>query len=333
MIAAVCRWLGAVLGPLSIALAVGGGAQAVEFKTITIKVGYGPGGGFDQSSRLVARHLGRFLPGNPDIVVQNVPGGGSLKLTKMMLGSEPADGSVIASVSEGIPLAPILDPDNAGFDPLAIQWIGALAKEPSICAVSKSTGIDTIDKFLAGDLLLGATARSSHGYLMSALVKNGLKAKFTIVTGFDGTAEVGLAMERGEVAGYCGVSYYNVSDRLDRVNVIGTFGEGRLREMPNVPRFSDRISDPVLRNAAQLVESTRAFHLPLLVPPATPAETVETLRHAYVEMTKDPAFLADAAKLSDLVVDVTTGEEIHALIERDFALGPAVFEVARDLVK
>ena len=106
-------------------------AQAVEFQTITIKVGYGAGGGYDQTSRLIARHLGRFLPGQPNIIVQNVPGGGSLKLTKMLVGSEPADGSVIASISEAMFYAPILDPENATFDPLALQWIGSLVDDPA----------------------------------------------------------------------------------------------------------------------------------------------------------------------------------------------------------
>ena len=125
--------------------------MAFDAKQITVKVGYGAGGTYDLSSRLVARYLGDHLAGKPDIVVQNVPGGGSLKLTKLMLAGEPADGSVLASISPAMAFAPLLDPDNVDFDPLSIVWLGSLSSEPAYCATSKASGIDTIEKFLSGD--------------------------------------------------------------------------------------------------------------------------------------------------------------------------------------
>jgi tripartite-type tricarboxylate transporter receptor subunit TctC len=308
-------------------------AQATEFKTVTLKVGYGAGGNYDLTSRLVARHLGRFLPGNPAVVVQNVPGGGSLKLTKMMLGSEPADGSVIASVSEAMPFAPVLDPANADFDPLSMQWIGSLSKEPSICITTKSSGIDTMDKFLQSEFLLGASGKSSLTYILSAMVKNGLGAKFGIVTGFDGIAEITVAGQRGEVAGVCALVYHNVSDQLDAFNVIGRFGSGTIAAAPTLPRFSDQIKDSVTHQAAVLIESSRNFHLPLMAPPGTPKEALDTLRKAYVDMSKDPEFLADAAKLGDLTINITTGEEISKFVAEQLKADPAVFEAARNLAK
>ncbi|CCV10373.1 hypothetical protein [Mesorhizobium sp. STM 4661] len=316
-----------------IAFAMGLQAQAAEFTTVTIKVGYGAGGNYDLTSRLVARHLGRFLPGNPSVLVQNVPGGGSLKLTKMMLGSEPADGSVIASVSEAMPFAPVLDPANADFDPLSMQWIGSLSKEPSICITTKSSGIDTMEKFLQSDFLLGASGKSSLTYIFAALVKNGLNAKFKIVTGFDGSAEIMVASQRGEVAGVCALVYYNVADKPGEFNVIGRFGAGTIPAAPTLPQFSDQIKDPVIRQAAVLIESSRDFHLPLIVPPGTPRETLDILRKAYVDMSKDPEFLADAAKLGSLSLDITTGEEITKLVADQLKADPAVLEAARNLVK
>ncbi|RWE44596.1 MAG: hypothetical protein EOS78_01945 [Mesorhizobium sp.] len=322
-------------GPLflvaGLALAMCAQAQAVEFKTITIKVGYGPGGGYDQTSRLIARHFSRFLPGNPDIVVQNVPGGGSLKLTKMVLGSEPADGSVIASVSEAMSYAPVLDPQNANFDPLALQWIGSLVNEPTYCLTAKSSGIDTMDKFLQSEFLIGATGKSSVTYIFAALVKNGLKAKFKIVTGFDGTADIELAMQRGEIAGMCGVSSYHISGNT--LNLIGTFGSGTAVSEEKLQRFSDKIEDPKVREAVALIETTLQFHHPLVVPPGTPKETVEALRTGYMEMVRDPAFLADIGKLSEMTVNATSGEDISRLVSKQLKVGPDVFEAARNLVK
>ncbi|MEO5755327.1 MAG: hypothetical protein ABIQ51_00575 [Mesorhizobium sp.] len=308
-------------------------AQAVEFKTLTIKVGYGAGGNYDLTSRMVARHLGQFLPGNPDIIVQNVPGGGSLKLTKMMLGSEPADGSVIASVGEAMPFAPVLDSANANFDPLSMQWVGALSSEPCLCLTTKSSGIDTVEKFLAGDFLMGASGRSSSSYIIAAMVKNGLHAKFGIVTGFEGSADITLAAQRGEVAGFCAQAYYSIADQLADFNLIGTFGPGTVTAAPALLRFSTQIKDPVMRKAAELIESSRSFYLPLFAPPGTPKETLDTLRKAYVEMSKDPDFLADAAKLNGLSIKVTTGEEIAARVAEQLKADPAVFEAARNLVK
>ncbi|MFA6156937.1 Bug family tripartite tricarboxylate transporter substrate binding protein [Mesorhizobium sp.] len=308
-------------------------AQATEFKTVTIKVGYGPGGGYDQTSRIIARHIGRYLAGNPDIVVQNVPGGGSLKLTKMVLGSEPADGSVVAAVSEAMSYAPVLDPANANFDPLALQWIGSLVNEPAYCVTTKSSGIDTIDKFLQSDFLIGSTGKSSVTYIFAAMVKNGLNARFKVVTGFDGTADIQLAMQRGEIAGMCGVSSYNISGNRDTLNLIGTFGPGTVRGEEKLERFTARIEDPKVQEAATLIESTLHFHHPLVAPPGTPKDAVEAFRTAYGQMVKDPEFLADIGKLGEMSVNATSGEDISQLVWQQQAVGPDVFEAARNLVK
>ena len=308
-------------------------AQAVEFKTITIKVGYGAGGNYDLSSRLIARHLGRFLPGHPDIIVQNVPGGGSLKLTKMMLGSEPADGSVIASVSEAMPFAPTFDPANANFDPLTMQWIGALSSEPCLCVTSKASGIDTAEKFLTQEFLIGASGKNSLSYIAAAMVKNGLNAKFGIVTGFEGSADILVASQRGEVAGLCALPYYGIADKLDQFNILGTIGPGTVAAAPTLPRFSEQIKDPLTRRAAEFIEFSRGFYLPLMAPPGIPRDTLDALRKAYVDMSKDPDFLADAVKMGGITVDITPGEEIAARVAQELKADPAVFEAARNLLK
>ncbi|MER9404791.1 hypothetical protein NKI36_12090 [Mesorhizobium caraganae] len=305
-------------------------AQAVEFQTITIKVGYGAGGGYDQTSRLIARHLGRFLPGQPNIIVQNVPGGGSLKLTKMLVGSEPADGSVIASISEAMFYAPILDPENATFDPLALQWIGSLVDDPAYCLTSKQSGIDTMEKFLQSDFLIGATGKNSTTYIFAALAKNGMKAKYKIVTGFDGTADIELAMQRGEIAGMCGVSSSLLRSDRAAINIIGTFGQGGSGATPSI---SAAIGDPTARQAADLIESALHIHHPLVAPPGVPKETVDALRKAYSAMVVDAGFLADATKLGDLTLNPTSGEAISQLVAQQLKATPAVFAAARELVK
>ena len=308
--------------------------QAQELKTVTIKVGFGAGGGYDLSSRLIAQHLGRFLPSHPEIIVQNVTGGGSLKLTKMMLGSEPTDGSVIAAVSSGMAFAPKLDPVNADFDPAAIQWVGSLVKEPSLCITSKASGIDTMEKFLAGDFLVGASGKSALTYLVAAVVKNGLGAKFGIVTGFEGQADIELAIQRGEVAAECGIAYYSIQSKhlLDSFNLIGQFGAAKIKGQESLVRFSQEISDPVNRKGAEFLETAREFHLPMMAPAGTPPETMKMLRDAYVEMSKDPEFLKGAA-LIGLDVDVTDGQAIDDLVKAQLSVPPDVLEAARKLAQ
>lgn len=321
-------------GLLAIALVVSSGIAAGA-ATITLKVGYGAGGTYDLSSRMLAQFLGKYLPGNPDIVVQNVPGGGSLKLTKLMLGSEPADGSVIGSIGPAMAFAPVLDPENADFDSSSIVWLGSLSREPGFCITSKASGIDTMQKFLTSEFHIGASARNSATYQQAALALHGLGAKFDIVTGFDGVPEIELAIERGELAGHCSASANDLIKRglADHFNIIGAFGTQASPEFPDVPRFSSLIADPTVKAAAEMIESIRDVNYPLMVPPGTPADTVETLRSAYSSATSDPEFIAAVAASGELKLEPTSGAEMSAIIAGHLGADPAVIEAARKLVE
>jgi tripartite-type tricarboxylate transporter receptor subunit TctC len=312
-----------------------GTAQAFEVKQITLKVGYGAGGTYDLSSRLLARYLPDYLPGKPEIVVENVPGGGSLKLAKLMLGSEPADGSVIAAIGPSIAFASKLDPDNVDLDTSGIVWLGALSKEPAFCATSKASGIDTMEKFLTGDFHIGASAKNSQTYQLAAVAKHGLNAKFDIVTGFAGVPEIELAMERGEIAGHCSVSASDLHKRgaLDAYNLIGRLGSGTAAGVEDVPRLTAAIADPTLRKGAEFVEAARDINYPLMAPPGTPAETVKILRDAYTAAVNDPRFIKEAADMGEFALSPTSGEEMTAIIKHQLETGDEVISAARALVQ
>lgn len=302
---------------------------------MTIKVGAGPGGGFDLSARLVARYLDRFLPGNPAIVVQNVPGGGGLRLATLMTGAEPNDGSVIASNNFSNALAPVLEPENASFDPLALQWIGALSRDQHFCIVMKDTGIETLEQFLEGSFALGATSRGSATHMLAALVKNGLDARFSIVTGFQGIADIGLAMQRGEIAGYCGISHssFMTSGLVESVNVIGYFGALEVDGYTGLPRFSALIEDPFKREAAEFIETPLDFHFSFAAPEGTAPDILATLRDAFDRMAADPEFIAEAESTNNLVVRFTPGAEMEAAFTARLSADPAMFEAARALLQ
>jgi hypothetical protein len=157
-----------------------------------------------------------------------------------------------------------------------------------------------------------------------------MKARYKIVTGFEGTADIELAMQRGEIAGMCGVSSSLLRSDRDTINIIGMFGQGG---SGSAPSLTQTIADPTARQAADLLESALHIHHPLVAPPGTPKETLDTLRKAYTEMASDPGFLAEATKLGDLTVKPTSGEAISELVAQRLKATPAVFAAARELVK
>lgn len=310
-------------------------ALAFDARTVTIKVGFGAGGSYDMASRLVARHIGRFLPGNPGVIVQNVPGGGSMRLTQLMLGAEPADGSVIGFVASSMAYAPLLDPANAAYDPLGLKWIGSLARGENMCVLLRPSGIDTIGKFVNEKFLLGASGKNSTTYILAALARNTLGAKFGIITGFDGVADIELAMHRGEIAGHCVASPGDL-DRNDlraRVHTIVGFGSKDLQGYESLPRLRELIDDPMMRKAIELVEAGVDHSLPLVAPVGTPPETVAVLRAAFDAMVVDPAFVEDAGRVSDFILQPASGAVLEDIIRANFASDPATFEAARNLVK
>lgn len=310
-------------------------AWAFDARVVTIKVGYGAGGGYDMAARLVSRHIGRFLPGNPDVIVQNVPGGGSMRLTQLMLGAEPTDGSVIGAIGAGMAYAPSLDPSGASYDPLDLGWLGSLARGENMCIVARSTGVDTVEKFVGEDFLVGASGRSSATYVLAALARNSLNARYRIVTGFDGVADIEFAMQRGEIAGHCVASSGDIemNQLHDQVHVLVRFGSADIAGYESVERLRNLVQDPQLREAASFVESSVEYDFPFVTPAGTPARTVAVLREAFDAMVVDPDFVEDAGRIGDMVLNPTSGPELERIIREKLASDPKIFEIARDLVK
>lgn len=315
--------------------AFGSPASAFDAGTVAIKVGYGAGGSYDGAARLVSRHIGRFLPGNPEIIVQNFPGGGSMKLMQLLLGAEPTDGSVVGAVGAGIAYLPTLDPSTASFDPLELGWIGSLGQGENMCVVNRAANLGTLAAFTGEDFLMGASGRGSSTYVLAALARNALGARFRIVTGFDGVADIDLAMQRGEIAGHCVASSGDLqtTDLGERVDVVLRFGAGTIAGYENVPRLRDLIGDADLRDAAGVVEASVDYEFPYVLPAGTPEETVEIFRRAFDEMVASPEFIEDAARFHDVVLRPTSGSELETIIEKNTTMDAAVLETARTLVK
>lgn len=308
------------------------GLAAAE--TLTIRVGYGPGGSYDEAARLLADHIGKHLPGTTETVVENVPGAGSLKLAKMVMASPETDGSQIATVSSALALLPVFNPDSTDFDPRKVHYLISMTNSASYCITPKASGIDSLDAFLTQDFKVGATGKDSTTYTYPAAIKNALGAKYDVVTGFESASEVDLAMERGEIGARCGIGLTTLSkgDMMDRFNVIVELSPTPKNEIAGVPFLLDRAPDEATRTALQLVVSSGTVHLPFIAPPATSDAALATLRTAFDALAADADFKAAAAAQGFELI-TTSGAEVEALIDGFLATDPAVQEQARALVQ
>jgi tripartite-type tricarboxylate transporter receptor subunit TctC len=320
---------------LSIALAFSmSTALAVQADTVSIKVGYAPGGSFDLVSRLVADHLGAFLPSNPEVIVENVPGAGSLKVAKMLMADPATDGMVLGSINSALALLPILEPENTDFDPTKAHYIATMSTESSYCITPKSTGIETFDQFLQSGAKVGATGKASSTYSYPAAIKAAFGANIEIVTGFEGSAEIDLAMERGDLQGRCGISAANLveADMLTRYNVLGEIGTTPSALGPKAEFILDKVTDPATKAALTLIFSAADIHHPFVVAPATSPERVAELREAFDAMVADPGF-QDDAKTRGLLIGYRSGAEVDAVIAGLLATDPAIKDLAHQMVQ
>lgn len=316
------------------ALVAAAASAAAAQDRITLQVGYSPGGSYDMMARVVADHLGAHLEGSPQVLVENVPGAGSLKLARLFAETAPADGSQLASVSSALALTPVFEPENPQFDPRSVRYVAAMSSEASFCVTHKSSGIDTFEAFLASDAKVGSTGKSSSTYTYPAAIKAAFGASFDIVTGFEGGEEIDLAMERGDIQARCGISVTSLrqGDLLDRVNVIAELSPVRKGTFEGATFALDALEDPARRAALELVFSSAMIHHPIIVPGGTPEDVLAALRAAVEATAADPAFLAEAERRG-IEVTVTPGAEVEARIAGFAATDPAVQEMARQFVQ
>lgn len=283
---------------------------------IVFQVGYSPGGSYDANARLAAAHLGRFLPGNPEIVVENVPGAGSLKLARQTLAADNSGGGTIATVSSALALRPVFEPESEDFDPRDVPYIAAMSSVASYCVTLKSSGIDTLDQLLSDpDNKVGATGKGSTTYTYPAALRGALGGQFQIITGFKGGAEILLAMERGEVHARCGIGI-NTILRLgmeETHNIIAELAPEPTGEMEGPVFALDLAPTPEARAAMHLVFGPGAIHHPVIAAPSTPPEMVEALRDAFVAMHEDPQYQAENLAQNRFMT-ITRGDVVEAKI-------------------
>jgi tripartite-type tricarboxylate transporter receptor subunit TctC len=334
----------ALFGAPLIATAAITPAQAADpyaGKTLEFVVGGGAGGGYDIYARTVARHLPSHIPGKPTIVVKNMPGAGSTKAGIFISTVAPKDGTSVAAMMPGAIIGPLLeDKSTTQFDPTKVIYIGSADSGVRVCATYQNSKIKTFADAQKTKTVVGASAAGGATRDYAYLHNHTAGTKFEVVSGYKGTVDIALAMERGEVDGMCGWDWSSVKSqksdwvRDKKINVLVQVSLEPLEELTKagVPHIWEFVKDPDDRKVAELVVSQQVFQRSYIVPPGTPAEEVKILRTAFDATMKDPAFLADAQKMK-IAIEPISGAKVQDVITRLYATPKALVARAKDAIK
>ncbi|MGH6770134.1 MAG: Bug family tripartite tricarboxylate transporter substrate binding protein [Xanthobacteraceae bacterium] len=321
----------------------GTSVRAADFyagKSIELLIGAPPGGGYDIYGRVVARHISRHIPGNPTIVPKNMPGAGSARAAGFIANIAPKDGTVIANIMPGAVIGPVLDPKAKKlFDPTKIMYIGNVNNGVRVCISGKQSKVKTFDdaRRLKAKFGGGQKNDSTHdyGYMHRKLTG----AKWDLVTGYKGTRDLTIALERGEIDGFCGFDWASLKAqkpawvRDKTVNVLIQDAIESLDELNKlgVPHIMKYVKDDTTRKVVELILSQQVFHRSFIAPPGTTPANLATLRKAFDETMKDPQFLAEANKLR---IDVAplTGAKVQQVVANLYASPHDVVELARQAI-
>jgi tripartite-type tricarboxylate transporter receptor subunit TctC len=304
-------------------------------KTVNIVVGYGPGGGYDLYSRLIARHLGKHIPGHPSVVVQNMDGAGSLRATNYILGSAPRDGTIIASVNQTLPLYALAGGDGVRFDVGRLQWLGSVEASNSVLVTFRSSGVATLADARERQTPLGSTGVGSDSNLHATAINSLLGTKFKVISGYKGGRDIQLAMERGEVAGRAGITWSSIAASVPdwitqhRINVLVQLGVKREADLPDVPLLTELVDDPGSRQLATLLTIPTVIGFAHWVGPDVPKERVDILRKAYDAMNADKEFIAEADRASMHLRPQTTNDIASLVNEAAGTPAPVLSRLAQ----
>src|SRR5262249_45383303 len=306
-------------------------AQELRPKDVNLYVGSGAGGPYDAYARLVGRHLGKHLPGNPAVVVQNMPGASGRRLINFMINVAPKDGSAIATIQRGVPFEPLMG--EGQFDVGKIAWIGNANNETNVCMAWHTSPVRSIEDVRTRGMAVGSSGPASTDSIYPNVLNALHGMKFKGVEGYKSATETHIAMERGEGDGRCGISFDTLqalnADRLrdKKVRMLLQIGLDKLPELASVPSVFDLAASEEQRQIWALWAAPLKMGRPFFAPPGMGAERVHALRRAFDATIADPELRAEAAQMN-LPVEPLAGEGVAALLRRIYATPKAVGEKA-----
>jgi tripartite-type tricarboxylate transporter receptor subunit TctC len=323
--------------PLMLAAMPASAQDVAEFykgKNVRLVVGIGVGSGYDINARLLARHMQKHIPGNPTIIVQNQPGAGSLTMTNQLFAAGPFDGTVFGASFNGLPTTPLLQPTGARFEATKLNWVGSTNRETQAMYVWGGSPIMTLGDMTSKEFIVGAQAPGSTQYDYPKLAEKLFGWKVKVITGYEATPKIHLAMERGEVYG----TWANWSTlkaiaeqwiKEKKIRILAQWALRKHPEMPDVPLILELAKTEEQKQSMALALARLEFGRPFFLPPNVPAERVTAIRRAFDATMKDPEFLAEAEKLK-IEVDPLTGEQVAALIVDIYKTPAATVERVRE---
>jgi tripartite-type tricarboxylate transporter receptor subunit TctC len=305
-------------------------ASAREFyegKTISIFVGSAPGGSYDLYARLVANHIHRYIPGQPAVIVRNMPGAGSLTMAHHLAQAAPSDGTAVGAPLNTLPLSQILASMKMNLDVAKFSWIGSIASPTNVLATWHTSGVKSVDDAKKKEVLIGATSVGTSQSMYPLLSNAVLQTKFRVISGYKGGADVNLAMERGEVHGrgantYLAYRFQNAEwIRDEKLHFLFQMTFHRDKAIPNIPTLLELTPADEDKRIVSILTATETIGRAFFAPFGIPTERVELLRRALINVAIDEIFLSDARK-SQLDVDAVPGEKIQSLVQ-ELASTPA----------
>jgi tripartite-type tricarboxylate transporter receptor subunit TctC len=308
-------------------------------RTVQLVIGYATGGGYDDYARMLGRHIGRHIPGNPTVVVQNMPGAGSIRAANYLYNIAPKDGTVFGGFARGIFIDPLLGRGDAmRFTAAKFGWLGSVSNDIGVCAFRSDSGIDSWADMRTKRYKIGATGAGADSDVFSNLLRKMFNLPMQLVLGYQSAAETVLAIQRKEVDGRCGWSWSTLLSRnremwrSKQIRVVLQLTDKRVAELAEVPTVLDVAGSPEQQAVLKLIIARQTMARPFAAPPSIPPERLAALRNAFDATMRDPEFLADAGR-QDLDVRPVTGAEADALIAQVYATAPDIVRRAAEYMK
>ena len=310
---------------LTLAMAMPAAAQApADFfrgKTLTIYVGLSAGGGYDMNARLLSRHIGKYIPGNPTVVVRNMPGAGGLVMTNHVANVSPKDGLHLGAPQRGVPFEPLLGQDSkAKFDPRSLNWIGSVNSDTSLAIVHKRTGIKSWKDLRNRDTIIAGTGVGTESVVVPYVLRNLMGLKFKVIAGFPGGSEMNLALARGEVDGRGTFSWTslkpNYKEWVESGDYVMLFQMGlrKHKDLPDVPLVIDLAETEELKRLLKIQFTAFELGRPIFAAEGVPADRIAILRKAFDDSMKDKELMLEAEK-SDQEVNPMSGAEMQEIFK------------------
>lgn len=305
-------------------------------KTVKLIVGYPPGGGYDTYARTLAAHIGRHIPGNPTVIVENMDGAGSIKALNYLYTAAPKDGTVFGTFGRGLPEAELRGDEGVAFKSKELTWIGSMNEEVSVCVVRSTSPVKTLEDATKQTVTVGATGPNDDTGFFPRVLNALVGTKFDVKMGYPGGTDVLLAMERGEVQGRCGWSWSSVVSTKKQwiddkyVTILTQMSTNKHPDLPNVPLATDFIKNPDDKQVLEVIFARQAMGRPYAAPPGIPAERAKALQDAFEKTMKDKEFL-DAAKKAKQEINPANAVTVRKIIDKIFSTPPALVQKLKQI--